>query len=141
MFNIFEEVEYLTQIIYEGTPTYYFFHKKSKTLIPVNVDSVNSLRLCDKHPSQPDTAETYKKLILAMGVKVQSIKVYLYQNNNYYTYVSVKGTGEEIDINASFIDAISLAKILGSPILFAKDIIKNCGFRITKKMIEKALLS
>ena len=136
----FEEVKYLSQIFYEGIPTYYFFHKKSKTLIPVCLAKTGADRLYDKHPSQPDSTETFKKLVLSLGIKVLCVKVYLYQEGNFYTYLCVKNSEEEIDINTSFIDALSLGKTLGSPIFFAEEVIKSCGFKVTKRMIEKALL-
>jgi len=137
---MFEEVHYLTHILYEQIPTYYFYHKQSRTLIPVKVENPNALRLYEQHPSQPPAAETFKKLTFALGVKIESVKVYLFQNNNYYTYVTVRAAEDVVDINTSFIDAISLAELVKSPIFFEKGIIRECGFRVTKRMIEKALL-
>jgi bifunctional DNase/RNase len=138
--KMFEEVQYLTQIMYEKIPTYYFYHKQSRRLITVKIEGCNAMRLYEQHPSQPPAAETIKKLVFALGVKIESIKVYLFQNNNYYTYVTVKTSGDSVDINASFIDAIELAGLADSPILFEKEIIKECGFKVTRRMIEKALL-
>jgi bifunctional DNase/RNase len=96
--------------------------------------------LFEPHPSQPQAAETIKKLIYALGVKAECIKIYLFQNNYFYTYMTVKVKDEEIDINVSFVDAIKLASSANLPILFEKSVIKECGFKVTKKMIEKALL-
>jgi bifunctional DNase/RNase len=137
---MFEKVQYLSHIIYDNTPTHYFYHKQSKTLIPVKIENQRASHLFEPHPSQPQAAETLKKLVYALGVKVESVKVYLFQDNNFYTYVTVKGKNEEIDINTSFIDAIELAFLVNSPILFEKSVIKECGFKVSKKMIEKALL-
>ena len=138
---MFEEVQYLTHTIYNNTPTHYFYHKQSKTLIPIKIESQSISYLLEPHPSQPQTAETLKKLIYAIGMKVECVKIYLYQDNNFYTYLGVKGKEEEIDINVSFSDAIKLALLINSPILFEKTVIKECGFKVTKKKIEKALLS
>lgn len=137
---MFEKVQYLTYTINSNIPTFYFYHKQSKTLIPVKVDERSAARLSEIHPSQPNAAETLKKMVYALGVKVESIKIYLFQDNYFYTYVTIKGTGEEIDINASLTDAINLASLVDSPILFEKNVIKECGFKVTKKMIEKALI-
>jgi hypothetical protein len=54
--------------------------------------------------------------------------------------VTVRVAGEPVDINASFIDAITLAELVNSPILFERGLIRECGFRVTRKMIEKALI-
>ena len=138
---MFEKVQYLTHTIYGNIPTHYFYHKQSKTLIPVKIENQTVSHLLEPHPSQPQTAETLKKLVYALGVRVECIKIYLFQDNNFYTYLSVKGKEEEIDISVSFSDAIKLALLINSPILFEKTIIKECGFKVTKKKIEKALLS
>jgi bifunctional DNase/RNase len=138
---MFEKVQYLTHTVYNNIPTHYFYHKESKTLIPVKIENQTVSHLLEPHPSQPQTAETLKKLVFALGVRVQCIKIYLFQDNNFYTYISVKGKEQEVDINMSFSDAIKLALLINSPILFEKTVIKECGFRVTKKMIEKSLLS
>jgi bifunctional DNase/RNase len=138
---MFEKVQYLSHTIYDNAPTHYFYHRQSKTLIPVKVENQGVSHLFEPHPSQPQAAETIKKLVYALGIKVESVKIYLFQDNNFYTYVTVRGKDEEIDINVSFIDAIKLASLVDSPILFEKSVIKECGFKVTKKMIEKALLN
>jgi bifunctional DNase/RNase len=139
---MFEEVTYISCILNERTPTHYFYHKQTKTLIPVKVEEAKSLKLFEEgNPGQPSSVETLKKVIYATGAEVKSIKVYLFQDSVYYTYVSIKSSEKEFDINTNFSEAISLAGLVKSPILFEKNIIKECGFRVTKKMIEKALLS
>lgn len=137
---MFEKVQYLSRTIYDNIPTHYFYHKQSKTLIPVKVEHQGTSYLFEPHPSQPQAAETIKKLIYALGIKAECIKIYLFQDNYFYTYITVKGKDEEIDINVSFVDAIKLASLSDLPIYFEKSVIKECGFKVTKKMIEKALL-
>jgi len=138
---MFEEVRYISCIINERTPTYYFYHKQSRRLIPIKSEEQKLLKLFeDNHPSCPSPAETLKKVIFAIGAEVLSIKVYLFQDSIYYTYVTIKNSSGEVDINTSFTEAMSLAELIKPPILFEKNIIKECGFKVTKKMIEKALL-
>ena len=137
---MFEKVQYLSRTIYDNIPTHYFYHRKSKTLIPVKVENQGTSYLFEPHPSQPQAAETIKKLIYALDIKVECIKIYLFRDNYFYTYITVKGQHEEIDINVSFADAIKLASLSDLPIFFEKSVIKECGFKVTKKMIEKSLL-
>ena len=138
---MFEEVTYISCIANGKTSTYYFYHKKTKTLVPIQLDEQHtSLRLRETHPGIPPASETLRKVISAVGAKVLNVKIYLFQDSVFYTYITITNGAEEIEINANFMESMTIAEQIKSPILFEKNVIKECGFKVTKRMIEKALL-
>jgi bifunctional DNase/RNase len=136
---MFERVEYLTNVTSENIPTYYFFHKKSKTLLPIKVELLSTSMVKDAHPSQPNTLDTVKKIIFAIGIKIENIKIYLYQDGYFYSHLSVISSSGEMEINCSISDALFLALSSNSPILVEKNILRDCGIKVTQKLIKESL--
>ena len=139
---MFEEVTYISCVLDGKISTFYFYHKTSRTLIPVKMDeNQTSLRLREVHSNLPTPISTLKKIVYAVGADIQSIKVYLFQDSVFYTYITVKSGSGDIEVNAGFLESMILAEELKTKILFEKNIIKECGIKITKKMIEKSLVA
>ncbi len=137
---MFEKVEFLINLINDNGEVYYFFHKASKTLLPLEISLPHSLAVHDVHPSQPSTCDTLRKTLFSLGVKIKCIKIYLYQEENYYTYLSLQKGKVSVDINASLSDAIKLREAFQIPVLVEKNILEECGLKVTGELIEQALL-
>ena len=137
---MFEEVKYLIHIDQKAYTTYYLFQKTDKILLPIQIPTHQYYRLCDFQPNQPDTLDTLKTAIFSLDGQVVNIKIYLYLDRCYYSYISIEKNGQTMEINSGLYDAINLAVSLKAPILIEKNILKECGYKITKKMIEQVLL-
>jgi len=138
---MFEKVDFLINIINGGGNIFYFYHKARKILLPLEAALNLSSRIRDSHPSQPSTQDTFKKTLFSLKAKIKYIKIYLYQEGNYYTYLSLLKNDSYVDINSSFIDAMELMQTFNIPVLVEKNILQECGFKVTKELIEKALVN
>lgn len=130
---MYKPVKFITKIPYQDFFTYYLFCKPTKVLLPIEITN-------DKASTgDPSVYNTVKRLICGLGAKIKFIKIYRFDQEVYYTYLTLERDRQTFDINVSFKDAIEIAKESRSPIYIKEEIINQCGIEITKEIIEKAL--
>jgi bifunctional DNase/RNase len=131
---MFKKIKYLTTINNTGFFTSYFFDKESKSVLPMETFKQAS------SPTQPKTSNTIRRILVASGINVQAIKIYLYKDDTFYTYITIKKDDRCYDINAGFLDAVKIGQEFNAPIYTTEKVIKDCGIKVTKELIEKSLV-
>ncbi len=140
---MYKPVKFITDIPYKGYSTYYLFNKSRKILIPIEIDKEESKKYT------PTIYNSIKRLIYALGYSCLCLKIYEYDQNIFYTYLSIyknrtsreisKDVDKVMDLNISFEDGIKITKEINIPIYINEEIIRRVGIVVTKKLVEKAL--
>ena len=124
--------------------TVYFLRKKELIILPVTipykgVDIILSTNeMCKDH--DPDLFNTTKRIIGSLGARITGIKIYMYKENTFYTYICIENRGKEYDINSDFADALILAIRCNTTILVEEKVLNECGIKVTKELLERSLI-
>jgi bifunctional DNase/RNase len=133
---MYKPVNFITNIPYKDFCTYYLFNKSKKVLIPIEVDKETSSKVT------PSIYNSMKRLVYALGYSFLCLKIYKYDQNIFYTYLSIykkDNLSEEVDLNIGFTDGIEISKEIGIPIYISEEIIRKVGIVVTRRLVEKAL--
>ena len=134
--KMLQKIKYLTTINNDKFLTSYFFHKASSTVLPVEIKNNNY-----SAGVTPNIYNTIQRIFSLLNINVAGIKLYLYRDGLYYTYITLHVNENEYDINSNFSDALKIGKLFDAPIYASDQILNYCGIKITKEMIEKNLVS
>lgn len=88
----------------------------------------------------PDIYDSLARVVAGLGAKLIGVKIYLYLQKVFYSYLIIKNSKEKFDINVGFLDGVYLANKLNRPIFIKEELLLKLGTRVTAEMIEKALL-
>ena len=132
---MYKKINYLTTIAKKRSLTSYFFHKASSRVLPVET----SVPRLNTSKATPSVYNTIKRMLVATGAMVSSIKLYLYRDGIFYTYITLRMQSNEYDINSCFIDALYISRLFNAPIYARDQVIRCCGIKVTKEQIEQAL--
>ena len=105
----------------------YFYSRETKTLLPIETSNYTK--------QQSNIFGTLKSI----KDEILNVSIYYYLENTFYTYVSIFKDNEIYEINLSFPDAMKISENLNTPIFVEDSILEECGFKVTKEMIEAAL--
>lgn len=133
---MYKQVKFITNIPYKDSSTYYLFNKSKNTLIPIEISKESN------EDATPSLYNSMKRLVYALGYSFLCLKIYKFDQNIFYTYLSIykNGNSESVmDINIGFSDGIEISKETSIPIYINEEIIKQVGFVVTRKLVEKAL--
>jgi bifunctional DNase/RNase len=133
---MYKPVKFITNIPYKDFITYYLFNKSKKILIPIEIDKEINKKYT------PTIYNSMKRLIYALDYSCLCLKIYKYDQNIFYTYLSLyknNEMGNVMDLNISFADGIEITKETNIPIYINEEIIRQVGIVVTRKLVEKAL--
>jgi len=140
--NMFVNVKLLTIVPSINTYTAYFFHKRTCMVLPIVVPEHSiQMILRDNNGRSPTLQNTVFRIIRLLNADITSISIYLYRDTTYYTYLHIKAGDRILEINCSFEDGLILCLHLNRPIYIDERIISKNGFKITKELIERSLIS
>lgn len=126
---MFKSIKYLTTIDTSISTISYFYSESHNTILPVELKQPD----CISHES------TLKQILDFFKCELIAVKIYLYQDERFYTYLTIKSQNKTYDINSNPKEAIKLCNKYNVPILVENRILKECGIFVTKAMIEQAL--
>lgn len=125
----------------EHKSTIYFFNEKTNHLLPINIATKKVENALQKNKLiKPNTYNTVKRIINALGGKINKITIYHHQEKTFYTYIQIAKQDETYEINASLEDALGLALETKAPVTIENHVLEVCGFTVTKEMIKEALV-
>ncbi|MBU0535147.1 bifunctional nuclease family protein [Patescibacteria group bacterium] len=127
---MYKPIKFVTKINYKDFSTYYLYCKPLKTLLPVETSEDKPF---------PSSTNTLKRLINALGGKIKYLKIYRYDQSNFYTYLNVEKSGSSYDVNISFKDGMDVVRDSCIPIYAEEKILTNFGFEVTEELVKKAL--
>lgn len=127
---MYKPIKFITKIVYRDFSTYYLYCRDIKTLLPIEYGE-NSVF--------PSALDTLKRVIFALGGKLNHLKIYKYRQDNFYTYLNLGKDEKKLDISVGFKDGIDIAREFKLPIYVKEEIIKEVGVEITKELVQKAL--
>ncbi|MFH1899539.1 MAG: hypothetical protein ABIJ82_03700 [Patescibacteria group bacterium] len=127
---MYKPIKFVTKINYKDFSTYYLYCKPLKTLLPVETSEDKPF---------PSSTNTLKRLINALGGKIKYLKIYRYDQSNFYTYLNVEKSGSSYDVNISFKDGMDVVRDSCIPIYADEKILTNFGFEVTEELVKKAL--
>ncbi len=116
------------------TKTIYFYSFSTKTLLPITVNHKYFLE-----SRYPGVHDTLYRVLKAMGADLVSVKIYLFKDSKFYTYLSIFRNNRCYEINCSFEDALEISKISRCRILAKSTILEKQGIKVTSELIKKAL--
>jgi len=123
------KTELLTKIADRIQTTYYLFDKEKKTLLPI----------VSPDKKDPSAHNTILKILKAFNSEILSIRISHIRKETYHVYVNVEFNGKLIEINADVSDALTLAQLKKVPIFLDESLLKKCGIKITRKLLEETL--
>ncbi len=129
---MYKEAKYITTICEKDKKTTYLLCRNPQTLIPLELKDEATC-------AYPNFKTLCTHILNALKAKVVCAKIYRYQDEIFYSYITLKQNGNSIDVNAPPIVALKACQIFGAPLLVNEAIVNGLGFRITKQMIEEAL--
>jgi bifunctional DNase/RNase len=120
-----KQIEFLSSV--EGT--LYLIEKSEKTVLPI-----------PQAITKPQTPDTIRRILAAFGINIMNAKIYLQRDDVFYTYLTLSNCEKICEINLSFLDAINFTQDTNAPILIESEILDECGIKVTKQMLEEALI-
>lgn len=127
-----QKIKLLDAVINSNLVTFYFIHKNSKILLPVEIN-INTL--------DTPVYETLKKTFSMLGITFDCINIYLFKESNFYSHLKINAGDRVHEININTLDALNLARYLSIPVYIEEGVLEECGIKMTKEMIEKVLIS
>jgi bifunctional DNase/RNase len=125
--------------------TAYFFQKEELIILPIEINenfADSLLRAGHKTESiRPSVYDTIKRIVSSLEGKIDSVAIYLFKNDIYYSYISLERKRERIEIDCGLRDALCLALYTNTDIYIEKKILKECGIKITKSLLERSLIA
>ena len=82
---MYKPVKFITEIPYKDFSTYYLFNKRSKILVPIETCNSKGYDF-----GVPSIYNTIKRIIKGTGFSILGVKIYHYDGNIFYTYLSIK---------------------------------------------------
>jgi bifunctional DNase/RNase len=129
---MFRPIEFLTNITDDQQSTTYLMYKADKILLPIQIKVQEEyLNLYD----------TLKRIVLSLGATVSAIKIYLYQDDTYYAYITLKTADKILDINTNIETALASAQMFCAQILIEESVLDECGLKVTLDMLNEALVT
>jgi len=121
----------LTKIVKGCKTTFYFKHKESNTVLPLDILNIP--------PGERE--DTYVRTLNAFGASIRSINIYLHLEEIYYVYLGIEHNGRIFDINTSLRNALCILEYLHDiDISIEKEILCQEGIQVTKDMLEEHLV-
>lgn len=133
---MYKPVKFITNIPYKDFCTYYLFNKSKKILIPIEINKEEGIK------ATPTIYNSIKRLVYTLGYSFLCLKIYKFDQNIFYTYLSIyknDNLSNVMDLNIGFADGIELSKETSIPIYINEEIIRHVGIVVTRKLVEKAL--
>jgi len=124
------KIDAISKIDNENSYTYYFYQREFKIVLPI------------EYWSSKNDEDTYIRTLNALKVTIEKISIYLYFNNQFYSYIKIKTEdGRFYDINSSISNALNIKEILPEiPMYIEFDILNSQGIKVTKELLERSLL-
>jgi uncharacterized protein len=126
-----------------NSSTLYLLNKKSKLLLPVeiNKESAKALTLAQQNipTPRPHIHDTIRRLIASLNGKVAGITINMYRDGIFYSYIRVKNGNKYYDIDSKATDAIAIAIRSNAPIYIEDDVIQGVGIKITQELLDRSL--
>lgn len=105
--------------------TFYLFEPDEKYIIPVEVPHVK--------------ADLIKKFLRLAGMEVNSLIVYHQCRGRLFCFLTFSKDDILHKIECPIHEALNLCRAVQVPIYATEEIIKQCGIKITRKLIENSL--
>ncbi|HOD01252.1 MAG TPA: DUF151 domain-containing protein [bacterium] len=131
---MYKPVKFITEVPYLQSSTFYLFCKPLKILLPIETGCE-----CIQTQTVPSVYNSVRRIIEGIGAKALYLKIYLYCENVFYAYLTIKNGKETFDINVGLKDGIKMAREMKIPIYVRDQILENNGIKITKDLVMKAL--
>jgi bifunctional DNase/RNase len=123
--------------------TAYFFAREEKIVLPIEFaqEEVTYLLSLSKNKiaRRQNIYETVIRIILGLGAEIESLSIYKYQDNEYYTYLNLKREGENLEVSLKFTDGLKIAKRAGASIYVKEEILENEGIKVNRQILRDAL--
>lgn len=117
--------------------TFYFFCKDLKILLPVTVTENDKIRFTNFEKA--NIYNTYLRTLKALNAKIYGISIYLYRNNDFYTYLHLRTKSGRYEINCNISDTLGIYLHTKCPIFTTSKVLENGGIKVTKKLVASAL--
>ncbi len=129
---MYKEAKYITTIPGDAKKTAYFLCKNTKVLVPMELRDESNV-------AYPDLCTIFRHILTTLKAEVVSSKIYKFQDNTFYSYLTLRQGRKFTDINIPPIVALKVCKMFNVPVFINEKIIKDLGFCVTRRMIENAL--
>ena len=124
----------------EQDSTVYLFNKEQCILLPIKMTNESAQTILDAHAKhlevRPSVHNTLIRTVRALRAEIDSILIYAYQDNIFYSYIRVKNKKEFMEIDARPSDAISIALRHRVPVLVNKKVCEIVGVKVTRELLK-----
>ena len=124
----------------EQDSTVYLFNKEQGILLPIKMHTFSATHILDAHARpiepRPHVHNTIIRIISALRAEIDSILIYSYQDNIFYSYIRLRRETDFMDIDARPSDAISIALRHKVPVFVKKDVCESAGIKVTKELLK-----
>ncbi|GIW69399.1 MAG: hypothetical protein KatS3mg101_0146 [Patescibacteria group bacterium] len=129
---MYKKAKYITTISEKDKKITYLLCKNPQTLVPLELKDESNF-------AYPDFKTLCNHILNALKTRVVCAKIYRYQDDVFYSYITFKRNGICVDVNAHPVVALKMCKIFGAPVLINEQIVKILGLKITRQMVQRAL--
>lgn len=123
--------------------TVYMYSSSDKILIPISTGKweCGAILIAKEKKlfPRPHIHNTFLRTIYALKAKIFGCIVYKVIDDVFYAYIRLLKDNEIVDIDARVTDAMCIALLTSTPILFSAEVVSMCGIKITKELIQDSL--
>jgi len=127
---MYKSVKYLAKVENGVFYTHYLYEPLEKIVLPIETLPI-------QHNENPNILDTLKRIVNSLESNLVGIKIFLYSEEKYYTYLSISAQGQILDIYIDIGNALEIAKTSNILISIENAILKENGIKVTKKLLEK----
>lgn len=125
-----KEIKLLDVVYNSNLMTFYFIHKGSKVLLPVEADLESStLHIYD----------ALRSILKLLKIELGCIKICLFRGNVFYSHLRIGVNRKIHEVNINMLDALNIAKHLSLPIYIEEEILQECGIKVSREIINDCI--
>ena len=127
---MYKSIKYLAKVENGVFYTHYLYEPLEKMVLPIETLPV-------EHNENPNILDTLKRVVNSLESNLIGIKIFLYSEERYYTYLSISSQGQILDIHTDIGNALEIAKTNNILISVENTILKENGIKVTKELLEE----
>jgi len=123
--------------------TVYLFNKEQRILLPIKMPPPSAVTILNARETpneiRPHIHNTAIRIIKALKAEVDSITIYAYQEEIFYSYIKIRRGGNCLEIDARPSDAISIALRQDVPVFVNESVYERVGIKVTKELLRNSI--